>query len=78
MTDSTVFDVGVAGGNVPSDVATQSWVENYVTAQTSAFIDESALAPYAKTSDIASTYATKVEMESYVSEQIGNVLNTNF
>ena len=43
VTDSTVFDIGVAGGNVPSDVATQSWVENYVTAETSTFIDETAL-----------------------------------
>ena len=65
VTDSTVFDVGVAGGNVPADVATKSWVENYVTAETSAFIDETALAPYAKTSDIASTYATKVELSDY-------------
>ena len=65
VTNSTVFDIGAAGGNVPSDVATQSWVENYVTAQTSTFIDETALAPYAKTSDIASTYATKVELSDY-------------
>ena len=65
VTNSTVFDIGVAGGNVPSDVATQSWVENYVTAETSTFIDETALAPYAKTSDIASTYATKVELSDY-------------
>ena len=65
VTDSTVFDIGVAGGDVPSDVATQSWVENYVTAETSTFIDETALAPYAKTSDIASTYATKVELSDY-------------
>ena len=79
VTDSTVFEIDASGGGgVPSDVATQSWVEDYVTAQTSTFIDETALAPYAKTSDIASTYATKVEMESYVTEQIGNVLNTNF
>ena len=65
VTDSTVFDVGAAGGNVPADVATKSWVENYVTAETSTFIDETALAPYAKTSDIASTYATKVELSDY-------------
>ena len=65
VTNSTVFDIGVAGGNVPADVATKSWVENYVTAETSAFIDETALAPYAKTSDIASTYATKVELSDY-------------
>ena len=43
VTNSTVFDVGVGGGNVPADVATQEWVENYVTAQTSTFIDETAL-----------------------------------
>ena len=78
VTDSTVFEIDASGGGIPSDVATQSWVENYVTTETSTFIDETALAPYAKTSDIASTYATKVEMESYVTEQIGNVLNTNF
>ena len=66
VTDSTVFEIDASGGGgVPSDVATQSWVENYVTAQTSAFIDETALAPYAKTSDIASTYATKVELSDY-------------
>ena len=65
VTDSTVFDIDASGGGVPADVATQSWVENYVTAETSTFIDETALAPYAKTSDIASTYATKVELSDY-------------
>ena len=65
VTNSTVFDIDASGGDVPSDVATQSWVENYVTAETSTFIDETALAPYAKTSDIASTYATKVELSDY-------------
>ena len=65
VTDSTVFEIDASGGGVPADVATQSWVENYVTAQTSTFIDETALAPYAKTSDIASTYATKVELSDY-------------
>ena len=38
-TDSTVFEVGAAGGYVPSDVATQSWVQTYVSAQTSEFVD---------------------------------------
>ena len=65
VTDSTVFEIDASGGGVPADVATQSWVEDYVTAQTSTFIDETALAPYAKTSDIASTYATKVELSDY-------------
>ena len=62
VTDSTVFDIDV---QAPAGTATQEWVENYVTAQTSTFIDETALAPYAKTSDIASIYATKVELSDY-------------
>ena len=67
VTDSTVFEIDASGGGVPADVATQSWVENYVTAETSTFIDETALAPYAKTSDIASTYATTSAMTSAIS-----------
>ena len=66
VTDSTVFEIDASGGGVPADVATQSWVEDYVTAQTSTFIDETALAPYAKTSDIASTYATTSAMTSAI------------
>lgn len=38
VTDSTVFEVG-GGGDVPEDVATKSWVETYVSAQTSEFVD---------------------------------------
>ena len=63
VTDSTVFDIDV---QAPAGTATQEWVENYVTAETSAFIDETALAPYAKTSDIASTYATTSAMTSAI------------
>lgn len=62
VTNSTVFDIDL---QAPAGTATQEWVENYVTAQTSTFIDETALAPYAKTSDVASTYATKVELSDY-------------
>ena len=40
VTDSTVFDVDL---QAPAGTATQEWVENYVTAQTSTFIDETAL-----------------------------------
>ena len=72
VTDSTVFDIDAIGGGVPSDVATQSWVETYVTAQTSTFIDETALAPYAKTSDIASTYATTSAMTSAINAATSN------
>lgn len=60
VTDSTVFEVGGSGGgDVPADVATQTWVENYVSAETSAFIDATALTPYATTS----------AMESYVAAE---------
>ena len=63
VTNSTVFDVDL---QAPAGTATQEWVENYVTAETSTFIDETALAPYAKTSDIASTYATTSAMTSSI------------
>lgn len=43
VTDSTVFDVGGSGGgDVPADVATQSWVES----QISDFVEEDALTAY--------------------------------
>lgn len=70
-----------------SSYATTSAMESYVSTATSSFITSTALEPYAKTSDVASAYATKVElsdyattsaMESYVDAQIGAVLSTNF
>ena len=52
VTDSTVFDVGAGGGDVPADVATKSWVES----QISDFVEEDAL----------TAYATKDELTGYV------------
>lgn len=52
VTDSTVFDVGGGGGDVPADVATKSWVES----QISDFVEEDALTAYA-TVDSLSGYA---------------------
>ena len=72
VTNSTVFDIGGSGGNVPSDVATKSWVENYVTAETSTFIDETALAPYATTSAVESaisTATTDMATKTWVGQQ---------
>lgn len=43
VTDSTVFEVGGEGGDVPADVATQTWVNS----QISGFVDEDALSAYA-------------------------------
>lgn len=71
-TDSTVFEVGAGGGDVPSDVATQGWVEDYVSAETSAFIDETALVPYATTSAVdaaISTATTDMATQTWVGQQ---------
>lgn len=51
ITDSTVFEVA-GGGDVPEDVATQSWVES----QISDFVDQ----------DDLTAYATKAELTDYV------------
>lgn len=70
-----------------SSYATTSAMESYVSTATSSFITSTALEPYATTSDVASTYATKVElsdyattsaMESYVDAQIGALVSMNF
>ena len=42
VTDSTVFEVGGEGGDVPADVATKTWVNS----QISGFVDEDALTAY--------------------------------
>lgn len=53
VTDSTVFEVGGSGGgDVPADVATQTWVNS----QISDFVDE----------DELTAYATKDELTGYV------------
>lgn len=72
-TDSTVFEVGGSGGgDVPADVATKTWVQNYVDVETSAFIDETALAPYATTSAVTaaiSTATTDMATQTWVGQQ---------
>ena len=52
VTDSTVFEIDASGGDVPADVATQTWVNS----QISNFVDE----------DTLTAYATKDELTSYV------------
>lgn len=72
VTDSTVFEMDASGGGVPADVATQGWVENYVSAQTSAFIDETALSSYATTSAVEaaiSTATTDMATQTWVGQQ---------
>lgn len=52
VTDSTVFEIDASGGDVPADVATQTWVNT----QISDFVEEDAL----------TAYATKDELTGYV------------
>lgn len=52
VTDSTVFEIDASGGDVPADVATQTWVNS----QISDFVEE----------DELTAYATKAELTGYV------------
>ena len=61
VTDSTVFEIDAGGGDVPADVATQTWVNS----QISDFVDEDALTAYA-TKDELTGYATKDQLTGYV------------
>ena len=58
-TDSTVFEVG-GGGDVPADVATQSWVNS----QISDFVEEDELTAYA-TKDELTAYAETADLTAY-------------
>lgn len=71
-------DIGGAGGGV-----TEQWVEDYVSAETSAFVTDTDMGTAISnaTTDMATqtwvgqqNYATS----AYVDAQIGNVLNSNF
>lgn len=72
-TDSTVFEVGGGGGDVPADVATQSWVnsqisdfvdEDWVESRISDFVEEDALTAYA-TKDELTAYAETADLTAY-------------
>ena len=60
VTDSTVFEVGAGGGDVPADVATQTWVNQ----QISSFVEEDALTAYA-TKDELTAYAETDDLTAY-------------
>lgn len=68
VTDSTVFDVGVGGGDVPADVATKSWVES----QISDFVEEDALTAYYTKSETSS--ATEIGTALEGKQPAGNYL----
>lgn len=60
VTDSTVFEIDASGGDVPADVATQTWVNS----QISNFVDEDALTAYA-TKDELTSYVENSDLTSY-------------
>ena len=70
VTDSTVFEIDANSGDVPADVATQTWVNS----QISDFVDEDALTAYATKDELTgyaektdlTAYATKTELTNYV------------
>lgn len=73
VTDSTVFDIDASGGDIPADVATQTWVNS----QISGFITDDALVGYATENwvesqisgfveeDALTAYATKDDLTAY-------------
>lgn len=72
-TDSTVFEVGGGGGDVPADVATQTWVnsqisdfvdEDWVESRISDFVEEDALTAYAQKTELTA-YAEKTDLTAY-------------
>lgn len=60
VTDSTVFEIDASGGDVPADVATQTWVNS----QISDFVDENTLTAYA-TKDELTGYVENSDLTSY-------------
>lgn len=74
VTDSTVFEVGAlsGGGDVPADVATQTWVNE----QISSFVEEDDLTGYATKDELTSkadvssltAYATTDDLTAYATK----------
>ena len=60
VTDSTVFEIDANSGDVPADVATQTWVNS----QISNFVDEDALTAYA-TKDQLTSYVENSDLTAY-------------
>ena len=65
VTDSTVFEVGGGGGDVPADVATQSWVES----QISSFVTETDM------STAIGTATTDMATQTWVGGQISALVS---
>ena len=68
VTDSTVFEIDASGGDVPADVATQTWVNS----QISDFITEDALTAYYTKSETSS--ATEIGTALEGKQPAGNYL----
>ena len=68
VTDSTVFEIDASGGDVPADVATQTWVNS----QISDFVDEDALTAYATVDSLSS----KVDKSATGQAPVVNIINS--
>lgn len=60
VTDSTVFEIDAGGGDVPADVATQTWVNS----QISGFVEEGDLTAYATKGELTA-YAEAADLTAY-------------
>ena len=74
ITDSTVFDVGGEGGDVPADVATKTWVNS----QISDFITEDALTGYATKEELTGYAETSDIKDSTITFTQGGVTKGSF
>lgn len=70
VTDSTVFDVGGEGGS--GGGVTEQWVQDYVSAETSAFVTDTELGT------VLEAYPTTSEMNTAIASAIGDVLTQPF
>lgn len=76
VTDSTVFEVGGSGGgDVPADVATKTWVQNYVSAETSEFVDGNDVDQ--AISAATSTFVTSSDVDTAISAATSEFVTTS-
>ena len=76
VTDSTVFEVGGSGGgDVPADVATKTWVQTYVSAETSEFVTASVVD--AAISAATSTFVSASDVDQAISAATSEFATTS-
>ena len=74
VTDSTVFEIDASGGDVPADVATQTWVNS----QISDFVDENTLTAYATVDSLSAKVGKSTTGQAPVVNIINSVYETDW